>query len=318
VTKIGCVVQGDLRIPVEPVLRELRLHCDLLILSTWQDQQPNVPEGDYFKVLINEKPVVAGFSNRNLQRRSTAAGVRLAATEGCTHILKWRTDMLPTRLSRETLLRWCGERPVAGQDGRIVMSAFRQLTVEPDWFSSFPDLFAFGETASMKTLWHDEDFDYTQQYNMPARMRNDCGCRLLPGDMISLLNREEEDIYSIYNAHVELYAIFKNRIQQQNVREYNHAEIVHTRLRLIDHRRLGICWLKSAGRLPVRAIMQAGDTPWWTEAEWQLAHRASRVLPIKHGNRQLSLLRILSRDIRIYTELFLQIVWLAFFRLRRR
>ncbi len=242
----------------------------------------------------------------------------MAAAEGCTHILKWRTDMLPTRLSREALMRWCDERPVAGHGRRIVMSAFRQLTVEPDWFSSFPDLFAFGETASMETLWHDEDFDYTQQYNMPSRMKTECECRVLPDEMMSCFNHDKEEIYSLYNAHVELYANFKNRIQQQTGREYLHEEIVLRHLRLVDHRRLGICWLKSAGKLPVRAIIQAGDTPWWTEAAWRWTRPMPKVSANKHSNRRLSVLGKFRRGIGIYAELCLQLVWLASYRLRGR
>ena len=267
--RIGCIVQGDLRVPVEPILLELRKYCDVLILSTWEDQRNLIPPGSGLSVLVNAKPAEHGLSNRNLQRLSTAAGLALAEAEGCTHVLKWRTDMLPTCIRREDLLQWAGERPVTGLPGRIVMSAFRNLSADPDWLSSFPDLFAFGEIAAMKLLWSDEGFDYTRDHNLPPRMVDECQwCPVSPG-RVRLGGGEPEEIRDTYNAHVECYALFKDRLERTTGRTWCHGEVARDALRLIDHHRLGICWLKMTGRIPYRSIMQAALLPWWTEAAWE-------------------------------------------------
>ena len=308
-TKLGCVVQGDLRVPIAPILRELRKHCDVLILSTWEDQQDRIPANGDFTAILNQKPAEKGITNRNCQRLSTAAGLALAETEGCTHVLKWRTDMLPTRLSREDLLRWAGERPVPGLPGRIVMSAFRNLSADPDWFSSFPDLFAFGELSAMKLLWSNEGFDYARDHNVPPRMEAECHWRPDSPGMVRRGASGPEKIAEVYDAHVELYAHFKERLQVMMGRPLSHAEIVRDALRLIDHRRLGICWLKSTGRIPYRSIFQCADIPWWTEAAWQQGRPPRLHVPIAHSSKLKAVwLRLLNRST-IYYEKALQMKW---------
>ena len=314
-TKIGCIVQGDLRVPVKPILRELYKHCDLLVLSTWQDQKPYVPAGDWFRVVYSTPPAVRGFTNRNLQRRSTAVALAVAEAEGCTHVLKWRSDMLPTRLRREGLLRWAGERPVSGLRGRIVMPAFRNLTVNPDWLSSFPDLFAFGELGAMKLLWGDEGFDYTRDHNLPRQMEIDCGWEVISPGKVRVGGRRPEEIAQIYDAHVELYALFKEKLCRATNRVWGHEQIVRDALRLIDHRRLGICWFKPNGRLPFRSIMQATTLPWWTETQWSTG-AAAKIASLEQRHGKVGSAGQLSNRIRVNWEALLQILWWLLYCLR--
>ena len=268
-TKVGCVVQGDLRVPVAPILRELRDHCDVVILSTWEDQNDRVPRDAGVRVVLNKKPVERGITNRNLQRFTTAAGLRVAAEEKCTHVLKWRTDLLPTKLRRADLLQWAAERGGGALGQRIVMSAFRNLTALPDWFSSFPDLFAFGSLAAMDLLWGDDGFDYTKPFNVPAEMRDDCGWTETPTGTVRLRGADAEWSPAIvYDAHVEFYALFRARLQRHTKRAWTHPEIVRDVLRLIDHERLGACWFRAGAKIPFRSIVQATYLPWWTEKAW--------------------------------------------------
>lgn len=315
-TKLGCVVQGDLRVPVAPILHELRKHCDLLILSTWEDQHERIPASGDFTTVLNKKPAERGITNRNLQRLSTAAGLALAEKEGCTHVLKWRTDMLPTRLRRKDLLHWAGERTMLGLPGRIVMSAFRNLSAEPDWLSSFPDMFAFGEIAAMKLLWSDDGFDYTRDHNVPPRMLRECHWQPDSPGRVILGGGKSEEIREIYDAHVECYALFKNRLQLLTGRAWCHQEIARDALRLIDHHRLGICWLRTSGRIPYRSIMQAAFLPWWTEAAWRRG-RAPRIYVHSAAVSQLKerWWRLVSVA-RVYHELALQLAWHRAYRIR--
>lgn len=313
--KIGCIVQGDLRVPVEPILRELRKHCDFLVLSTWEDQRSQVPAGDWFCTLYNTPPAVRGITNRNFQRRSTAAGLAMAAAEGCTHVLKWRTDMLPTRLQRDQLLAWSRERPTPGLPGRIVMSAFRNLTVDLDWLSSFPDQFAFGDMALMKLLWSDEEFDYKRDHNLPSQMTAECDWQHETPDWVCIGREPGRPLAQIYDAHVELYALFKSRLQKTTGRTWQHATITRDVLRLIDHRRLGICWLKSDGKLPFRSITRSAGTPWWTETNW-IWNRPAPVLTHNPAYSRSYLWWSHARTmLKVYHELVLQCYWQLRYRL---
>lgn len=306
--KLGCIVQGDLRVPVEPILRELRKHCDTLILSTWEDQKDVIPPGNYFQSILNVKPAEAGITNRNLQRKTTAAGLKLAQELGCTHILKWRTDMLPTRLCRDSLATWARYSPVKPFSSRIVMPAFRNLTVDPDWFSSFPDHFAFGETALLKEMWSDDQFDYTLRYNVPPQMIKECGISTTDDGQI-LLNGTSYPAANIYDAHVELYAVFKDRVQKRVGRPWTHRELARDLLYLVDHRRLGICWLKTTGLTPYRSILRAAAVPWWTEKRWRRGS-PPRKLRVGHVFNcwERSVGRMTS-NFRVYHEMALQMFW---------
>ena len=264
-TKIACVIQGNIRPGFAEILQVIKNGVDLIILSTWKEEAAKLTAGDY-EVILNEKPANPGISNRNMQRVSTAAGVKFAKELGCTHVLKWRTDMLPTKLEIKDLIRWCEYRVPEDMTSRIVMSAWRNLTVDPDWFSTFPDLFAFGAVEAMQMLWSDEGMDFTAPFNMPEEMPKDCALQIINGKII---DSKGNDITAFYDAHVELYAYFRSMLQRQVGNVLNHQIIAKDFLYLIDHSRLRICWLSGRKWRPFRSIGQAYNVPWWTENIWR-------------------------------------------------
>jgi hypothetical protein len=255
--KTCAVVQGNIRRGTDEVLKCLVQHFDLVILSTWEDELPeNIPFGTW-ELVTSRKPAEHGNSHRNFQRLSSAAGLRRAEELGATHVLKWRTDMLPTKMDVSQLLAWSAFEVPDGMASRLVTCAFRNLTVRQDWFSTIPDLFAFADIGLMRLLWGDESFDYMQNMNIPVEMVREYGLEWATGS----------DAVGSYCAEAELYAIFKNRLQRERRVHLTHSQIAKDYMRLFDHQRLGICWFGSDGAF--RSISQALQHPWWTERTWE-------------------------------------------------
>lgn len=253
---IGCVIQGDIRRGTDLLLKELPNKFDFVVLSTWVDDESKVPPGNY-SLVLNSKPTVGGLTNRNYQRLSTARGIQSAKEAGCDYVLKWRTDMLPTKLDIKQLLSWTNYKIPNGLKSRLVMPAFRNLSVNPDWFSSIPDLFAFGHIEEMEMLWDDAAFNYSLNFNLPSQMANDL--KINPIDSMHLSN--------LYCPESELYAIFRSRLQIKLGIELDHSKIASDYLRLFNYHQLGIFWFdKKSG---FRSIGQAWEHPWWTESTWK-------------------------------------------------
>lgn len=291
------VVQGNLRHGTSEVLACLTSHFDRVILSTWDDElQEKIPKGD-FDVVLSKKPVIPGYTHRNFQRLGMAAGIRRAEELGATHVLKWRTDMLPTRLDVQKLIEWSSTNIPSGLKSRLVTCAFRNLSVKQDWFSTIPDLFAFADIELMKMLWDDASFDYSGKLNIPEAMLKECGSEWC----------EEPEASGTYCAEAELYANFKARLQQSTGKTLTHPEIAKQYMTLINHRRLGICWFGERGQF--RSILQALQHPWWTEWTWK--HGSPRI--VEAGYHETSLWQKLRRKHLtpnvIKCELFLQKRW---------
>jgi hypothetical protein len=261
--KLGCVIQGDLRVPLTPILRGIESNFAVTVVSTWVDQKTKYPPGNY-DLILNEPPEVVGITNRNLQRFSTARGLDFLEEQGCTHILKWRTDMLPTKLNVENLLKLSLIDNSNDIDGRIVTGGFRHLSVAPDWFSSFPDLYSFSSIKAAKLLWSDEGFEYQNTYNIPAQMRVDLQIEEISKDHFIFLGDKyyPSGIYA-YDAHTELYAIFKDRLQKIIESKISHPEIVKKYFHLIPDDLLGICWYGSTSKYKFRPIKQGYHLKWW-------------------------------------------------------
>ncbi len=139
------------------------------------------------------------------------------------------------------------------------MPAFRNLTVVPDIFSSFPDHFAFGHINEIELLWGDNDFDYSKQVNIP-----------LMGDRSKEIEVTKEKIFfngqnytEAYDAHVECYALYKSKLESKFKTTLTHPQVVQNYLSLIDHDVLKICWFNKDESF--RSITQALMFPWWTE-----------------------------------------------------
>ena len=251
--KIGCVIQGNIRYGTNLVLKEMSKHFDEVILSTWLDDKDKIVKGD-FHILLNDKPKNPGYSNRNYQRLSTSNGIKLAEKLGCSHVLKWRTDMLPTNLDIHKLIEYSKYNLPIGITARIVTCTFRNMTVEPDWFSSIPDFFAFSNIEMIKLLWHDEEFDYSRDFNAPLEMFIDVGDNWV------------EDAFKFYYPESELYSIFRKRLQKKVNKKLNHCKIAADYMYLINHKKLKICWFSNDYKM--RTINKAIYFPWWDEKIW--------------------------------------------------
>jgi hypothetical protein len=254
--KIGCVIQGDYRRGTEEVLKNFPQLFDYTIFSTWEEDLGFIPDGN-FSVIANRKPNITGLANRNLQRFSTARGIDLAKELGCDYILKWRSDMLPARLDLDELIKWANFDVSPMMTSRLVMPAFRNLSVKPDYFSSIPDLFSFADTHLMEMLWGDLGFDYESPINMPSTMLN--------GEEINEINRDLLGAY--YSPESELYALFKEKLQLFLGLEISHNKFVLDYCRLFNEDRLRIYWFNSIQGF--RSIRQGYEHPWWTEKDWQ-------------------------------------------------
>jgi hypothetical protein len=253
--KTACIIQGNIRNGFDLILKEIQKHFDVVIVSTWEDEKESINDGE-FVMMFNPKPQVAGYSHRNYQRYSTARGIEKAKELECDYVLKWRTDMLPTKIDVSQLIEWANYDVPHGMSSRIVTCAFRNLTVHEDWYSSIPDLFAFGHVETMELLWGDEGFDYTKTMNPPAQMLMDEGEEWL----------SEKNVGGIWCAETELYTIFKDRLQKKLGIKLSHEFIAKKYMRLFDYDKLGIIWFGDNRKL--RPIFQAWQLPWWSESNW--------------------------------------------------
>lgn len=260
--KIACILQGNIREGFLDVLSEMMKLFDEVILSTWDDEK-SLPAGDYH-LILNERPPNVGNFNRNLQRVSTVSGIKKAKELNCTHVLKWRTDLLPTRLNVDELIQYTKYSLCKGIPSRIVMSSFRNLSVSPDWFSSFPDLYAFGEIEMMELFWNDFNLDFSSSFHLPKQMIEDC--ELTISNNI-IYDKNGDDITDFYDTHVECYALFRENLEKRFKVKLNHPKIALHYLFLQDHSKLRICWFGANGQF--RPIAQAYHIPWWSENVWK-------------------------------------------------
>lgn len=286
---VGIVIQGDIRANTELIVEYFQKHFDCIILSTWQGE-PNISQYSQCKKILTPKPKNNGLSNRNLQRLSTSRGIRAAKDSGCDYVLKWRTDMFPLGIDVPQLLKWASFDVPDGFNSRIVLPAFRCLTFKPDWFSSIPDLFAFGHINEMELLWGDSEINYDLPINIPNEMQSEFN-----GENIEI------NIKSIYHPETELYAFLKTRLMRKLFRNIDHETLLKGHCTLINYTRLKIVWFGKDGWF--RSVGQAWEHPWWTEESWRdrctpvsvIGYRSSSV---NHKiNRLLSWVKIKTEEI---------------------
>ena len=240
----------------------------LVLVSTWKSEAGKLPPGRY-ETVLSDPPPAPGIGNRYFQRVGMAAGLRAARQLGCTHIMRWRTDLLPTRLDLGDLLCRSNRDVPPGLTSRIVLSAWRNLEVAPDWFSSLPDLFMFSDLVAMERLWGTEGLDFNQPVNFPPEMVRELGLTWnVAANQLTFRGRSYQ-LNEVFDAHIEFYAWFRSRLQRDLGASLNHTAIALNTLSLIDHRRLGICWFKDSPELQFRPIINAVSFPWWTERHWR-------------------------------------------------
>ena len=268
--KVGCIIQGDIRRGSNLILETLPHLFDYTVLSTWNHSQI-APKGN-FELIRSPKPAIAGFTNRNYQRFSTARGLEAAKAAGCDYVLKWRTDMLPTQVSTAHLLEWANFSQPINTKSRIVVPAFRNISINPDTFSTIPDLFAFGHIDEMIKLWGDEGFDYAQMMNMSL------------ADQGLTRNFQDSPILpDLYCAEAELYALYRSKLERSANTVLTHKFVVENHLYLVDHRDLGILWFDKHNGF--RSIGQAWEHPWWTVRNWRKCN--AKVYPCGYQSKGL-------------------------------
>lgn len=248
----ACLIQGDIRNGTSEVVDKMLKHFDIVILSTWIGSDISKINSKC-KVLLNQFPENFGLSNRNLQRFSTARGIDFAMSLNCNIICKWRSDMLPLCQNFDIFFKKLNF--LNSEDNsqyKILFCPFRCLTSSPDWFSSIPDLFAFGSIDQMKMLWGDDDFDYTKSYNIPIDLK----------DSGIIYDNFEKN----WSPETELYAFYKSRLQRKLKHQLSHAVILKNYCELVDHHDFDIIWF---GKTGYRSIFQAFEHPWWTLKVWK-------------------------------------------------
>lgn len=251
--KTACVLQGPIHKETSLILQEMAKRFDIVVLSTWESEQIDVSL-ENLHIIKNARPPVAGANNRNLQRLTTANGIKRAYELGVDYILKARTDMLLTELDIKAMTQDIECDVPRGMKSRILIPSFRCLTVKPDWFSSIPDLFAFGSIETMTLLWGDQNFDYTLEANIPARMREEITFSI------------SEILPSRYGPESELYALFREALEKRTGKSLSHKQMLFEYFSLRDHSKFHICWFGKDG---FRTINSAPQIRWWTEADWK-------------------------------------------------
>lgn len=303
--KTGCVIQGNVRYGFDEVLAAMKHHFECVVLSTWKSEKSKVPQGK-FELILNDHPPNNGISNRNLQRISTIAGLKCAESLGCEYVLKWRTDMLPTSLDCDELLRIVNYKVPADVPSRVMMSAFRNLSIYPDWFSSFPDLYAFGHIDMIKLLWNHGEFDFSLPFNIPPAMLAQEDIELTEDHRLLL---QKQDVTDCYNAHAELYAFFKDGLQEYLGRRIEHSEIARDYLYPMNHERLKICWFRADKKLKFRSIGQVSYIPWLTEKAWRRDNLAAPIMLWDYRNLRNNFFQNVYKIIRIRREMLLGRYW---------
>jgi hypothetical protein len=173
--------------------------------------------------------------------------------------------MLPTRMAVNQLMEWAHFLPPENTSSRIVVPAFRNISIDPDTFSTMPDLFSFGHIHEMEKLWGDDGFNYTQSFNMSSQDREALEPKFL----------DSPDLADLYCAEAEVYALYRSKLAENCNRPLRHKSVAEKYLRLIDHRQLDILWFGAQSGF--RSLGQAWEHPWWTENQW--ARHSAKVYP---------------------------------------
>ncbi|WP_017258043.1 WavE lipopolysaccharide synthesis family protein [Pedobacter arcticus] len=249
----ACIIQGNIRNNTSIVCLELSKKFDHIILSTWENEQIDFELPKNATLLLNKTPNVAGYNHRNYQRLSTAKGLETCKEIDVDFVMKWRTDMVPLNLNVDRLIAKALYNVPKNLTSRLVTCYFRCLTVEKDFLSSIPDLFAFGHISTMSILWGDEGFDYNKSFNSPKNITDK-----------KMEAVTENNINSGYCPEAELYALFNERLEFVTKKNLHHEEILKNYFSLINHQDMDILWFGDKTFRPIISLYY----PWWTIKHW--------------------------------------------------
>jgi hypothetical protein len=168
--KIGIVIQGPIiaRTTLEICKFYKRIYPEVqIVVSTWETENTDsfAALTDYhFSVIKSVKPVSPGPSNINLQITSTINGINILLDQGCTHILKTRTDVLLGNFSFLNYLMWMHSK---GKKNAVVFSSFNSFLFR---LFSPSDQVMFGEASDIARFWSiglipkDQRIDFPEKY----------------------------------------------------------------------------------------------------------------------------------------------------------
>jgi hypothetical protein len=167
--KIGIVIQGPImtRTTLEICKFYKRIYPKVqIVLSTWEkeDTDPFLAlSNDSFSVIKNVKPDLSGPSNINWQITSTMSGINFLVDQGCTHILKTRTDILLGNFSFLNYLIWEHSK---GKKHAVVFSSFNSFLFR---LFSPSDQVMFGHATDIARFWSIDLVPEHQKIDFPEK-----------------------------------------------------------------------------------------------------------------------------------------------------
>jgi hypothetical protein len=168
--KVGIVIQGPIipRITLQICLFYKKIYPQVyIVLSTWKNEEIELFQGlqdECFAIIQSEKPDTSGPSNINLQITSSITGINHLEDQGCTHILKTRTDTFLGNSSFLNYLIWMHSK---GKQHALVFSSFNSFLFR---FFSPSDQVIFGEATDIARFWSidlvpdDQKIDFPEKY----------------------------------------------------------------------------------------------------------------------------------------------------------
>jgi hypothetical protein len=168
--KIGIVIQGPIipRTTLEICMFYKRIYPQVrIVLSTWDSEDTQRFQGlqnERFAVIQSIKPDVSGPTNLNFQITSSIAGINHLKDQGCTHILKTRTDILLGNSSFLNYLVWMHSK---GKQHALVFSSFNSFIFR---LFSLSDQVMFGAATDIARYWSidlvtdTQKIDFSEEY----------------------------------------------------------------------------------------------------------------------------------------------------------
>jgi hypothetical protein len=168
--RVGIVIQGQIipRTTLEICTFYKKIYPQVrIVLSTWEGEDTDPFKGledELFAIIQSVKPNAPGPSNINMQITSAIAGINQLRDQGCSHILKTRTDMLLGNSSFLNYLIWMHSK---GKRHALVFSSFNSFLFR---LFSPTDQVMFGEATDIAQFWsidlvpNDKEIDFPEKY----------------------------------------------------------------------------------------------------------------------------------------------------------
>ena len=200
-----------------------------------------------------------GYNTRHIQRKSVDEGIRTASNLGFTHVLKLRSDFLVTTIDVQRLYEKYNSLP---QVYGLIFPGWRFRSCKIDLLSSFPDLWVFGSLTAMQLLYSMENICQNNLHFVPASMSTE----FQSIDWHSLNSRHLQEpeplIESIYDAHSELYAVWRERLRIDGV-HVSHENLYGNFLLIADEA-VRYFWINPSKKLFIlRPKERLSEHKWW-------------------------------------------------------